>query len=246
MRKGWVAVVMGALMWACGGGGPGLPDDKGPDAKTPDTPALPDGGGEQQEVNTSLWPLTQGSTWTYRIDDPLLGIFEKHVEVLGVMDIPGTSAKAVAVKSTQPHLEELSWQIVHDGVVLRVREEDTKNGQLARVTTWDPLIMKSLDVAQAPGWSRTETVTETIFDGAGNVMDTKQKDFAWGVDEAGVSITTPAGTFEGAVKLRRLRSDKDNYDRSYWLVPGVGKVRETGERTEELIRYEIKAAPAAE
>jgi hypothetical protein len=33
-------------------------------------------------VQARLWPLTTGSTWTYRINDPVRGVFEKQVVVL--------------------------------------------------------------------------------------------------------------------------------------------------------------------
>lgn len=241
MRKAIWAALLGAMFWACGGGG-GLPGG---------TPANDGGGGavippvtDPPASATSLWPLTQGSTWTYRITDPLVAVpFEKKVEVLGVMDVPGTNgAKAVAVRSTQAYIgrEELSWQLVIDGVVLRVREEDWKDGQLVRVTTWDPLTMKSIDAAEATGWTRTETVNESITDGSGNVIDTKQKDFAWTVSATQVAVTTPKGSFDNSVKLQRLRPDKTGWERTYWLVAGIGKVREEGERTEELIDYDVK------
>lgn len=247
MKKMILAAVVGAVCLACGGEG-GLPDGPpsggGPGTSgTPDIPGTP----EPPRAENSLWPLTQGSSWTYRItNDPLRpGEYTKKVEVLGVMEIPGThGAKAVAVKSTQPHLQELSWQLVVDGVVLRVREEDyASDGSLLRVTSWDPLTMKALHAVQTSGWTRDETVNESISDGAGNVVDTKVKDFNWSVQEAAVQVTTPKATFENAVKLRRLRADKAEYERVYWLVPGVGKVREEGERTEELIDFTIAPSP---
>jgi len=212
-----------------------------------DTPR-PDAGvpqHEEQEVTTTLWPLTTGSTWTYRIDDPLWGTFEKQVVVRGPQTVPGTTDAAIAVQSTQQRsdgLEETSWQVVSDGIVFRVREEDRKAGYLVRVMSWAPSVMKGLASEQKAGWSHTATVVETERDGNGTVVDEKQKEFAWVIDEVGATITTAAGTWNNAVKLKRIRNDKEGWERVYWLVPGVGKVYETGERTEELISYEVKSA----
>jgi hypothetical protein len=100
-------------------------------------------------------------------------------------------------------------------------------------------VMKSLAAWQPPGWTRTATVLETVHDGQGNLVSEKEKEFAWTVDEVDVTITTAAGSWDNAVKIRRIRNDKENWERVYWLVPGVGKVFEEGERREELIRFEV-------
>jgi hypothetical protein len=220
------------LVAACGPGG-GLPGP-GTDVGNVDPPE------HEDTTKDSLWPLGAGSTWTYRITDPLKGTFEKTVVVEGMAPVPGSDSNAVAVRSTQPHLEELSYQVVSDGIVFRVREEDRKAGALVRVMTWNPSVMKALAEPKAAGWSNTATVIEVERNGEDQLIDEKEKIFAWTVAGVGETVTTPAGTFSNAVKLRRERSDKDDdLAREYWLVPGVGKVYETGERTEELVRYEI-------
>ena len=189
-----------------------------------------------------LWPLTQGSSWTYQITDAVRGIFQKDVYVSAQSTVPGTNVAATSVISTQPHLEEHSWQTVVDGKVVRLREEDRKSDQLVRVVTWQPaLMMKALAEPKPAGWTDTTTLVETETNLLTGKVEEKEKVYAWTVEALDQSVTTPAGTFSDAIKLRRWRPDKPEWEeRTYWLVPGVGKVREEGERLEELVRYEVK------
>lgn len=235
-----VAVVSAALISGCGPEG-GLPPEAGlPSSEV--TPTAPVPENEVQEAAKSLWPLTAQSRWTYRITDPVRGSFDKTVEVQGeqeLPDMPGTMA--VAVRSSQPHLEELSFQVVNGGIVFRVREQDMKAGQVVRAMTWDPAVMKALSDAQPVGWTQTATVVEVERDAAGSVVKEKEKVFGWTVEAVDQEVTVPAGTFTNAIKLRRERADKDDWERFYWLVPGVGKVLEEGERREELVEYDVKS-----
>ena len=247
-RWRWAALVAVACWVGCGEGGslPGKNETEQPATTTnPDgTVTLPDipteKGPEPKPVEfKSLWPLTRGTRWTYRITDPTRGTFEKQVEVLGEQTVPETSMKAIAVRSLQPHLEELSWQLELNGVVVRLREEDRKAGALARVTTWSPATVKAIAQEQSVGWTFTSDIRELTRLGDGTTED-KDKTYVWHVEAVNETVTTPAGTFTNAIRLKRARGDKENQERTYWLVPGIGKVKEDGERLEELVSYDIK------
>ncbi len=251
-RWGW-ATVVAAMCWVgCGEGG-SLPSG---DSKTPpmtnqdgsvDLPDIPPGTGgetnppgpEQPAPFTSLWPLTTGSTWTYRITDPVRGTFEKRVEVLGEQTVPETSMRAIAVRSSQPHLDELSWQLDVNGVVVRLREEDRKGDTLARVTTWNPATVKSLSTERPLGWRYDSDIRELTRLGDGSTED-KDKTYIWRVEAVNETVVTPAGTFTNVIRIKRERGDKENQVRTYWLAPGIGKVKEDGERLEELVSYDVK------
>jgi hypothetical protein len=251
MRRWRWAALAAAVCWVgCGEGGslPGGKDGTEQPATTnpdgtvtlPDIPAEknPDGETKAPEF-TSLWPLTKGTRWTYRITDPTRGTFEKQVEVLGEQTVPETNMKAIAVRSTQPHLEELSWQLEMNGVVVRLREEDRKAGTLARVTTWSPATVKAIAREQSVGWTFTSDIRELTRLGDGTTED-KDKTYVWHVEAVNETVTTPAGTFTNAIRLKRARGDKENQERTYWLVPGIGKVKEDGERLEVLVSHDIK------
>ena len=227
----WWAVALASMAWACGSD-PAAPGGNVSQPVVPDPPP----------AQHSLWPLTQGSSWTYRITDPVTGTFPKDVTVQGPAQVSDKGASAIAVVSVQPHIEEHSWQIVVDGKVLRLREEDRKNGQPVRDVTWQPsLMMKALSDPKSAGWTETVTLVETERNLLTGAVDEKEKVYAWTVEAVNQTVTTPAGTFTNAIKLKRSRPDKTDWEtRTYWLVPGVGKVREEGERLEELTRYDVK------
>ena len=245
-RWGWATLVALGCWVGCGEGGslPTKTEDQStttnPDG-TVDLPGEPEDP-DVQDPFTSLWPLTRGSTWTYRITDPKKGTFEKRVEVLGEQTVPETLMKATAVRSTQPRLglEELSWQIIDvNGLVVRLREEDREGTTLEEVTTWNPATVKSIAREQPAGWSHTSKIREVTRHGTGEVDD-KEKTYVWRVETVNETVNTPAGTFTNAIRVKRERDDKDGYARTYWLVPGIGKVKEDGERLEELVSYDVK------
>ena len=253
--KRWSCVALVAVgCWVgCGEGGslpegnPQSPSMTNPDgsAALPGVPAEQPGQPKDTEKPlpyTSLWPLTQGSTWRYRITDPGKGTFEKKVEVLGPQTVPQTSTTATAVLSTQPNKEEISWQLeLQGGMVVRLREEDRKAGAVAQSTTWKPATVKSLATEQSQGWKYTSDIRElTVF--ADSSTEDKDKTYIWSVTAVNETVTTPAGTFTNALRLERKRGDKDKPgdNRTYWLVPGIGKVKEDGERLEELVAYDVK------
>jgi hypothetical protein len=147
---------------------------------------------------------------------------------------------AIAVRSLQPHLEERSWQLqLEGGLVVRLREEDLKSGELARVMTWSPATVKSLALTQQQGWTYDSATREVTRLGDGTVEE-KERTYVWSVLGVNETVTVPAGTFTNAIRVRRDRTDKEGKERIYWLVPGIGKVKEEGERLEELISHDIK------
>ncbi len=233
-----VAMAMAmALALGCGPAG-GLPKEGHPVVE----PEVPTDVDPAEASRDTLWPLIEGSRWVYRIESDTDGIFQKEVTVRGEEDIPGTNGgRGIVVTSVQPEREERSWQVFSNGVALRLREEDLRLGQLDQVMTWTPAVTKSLGAIVAPGFVHEEDVRELVRSAAGDVMDDKQKSFRW-VVEAVESISTPAGDFPEALRVRRVRTDKPEWERLYWLVPGVGKVREEGPRTEILVEYVIPPA----
>ncbi|MBX5482163.1 MAG: hypothetical protein IRZ16_10055 [Myxococcaceae bacterium] len=237
MRRSGVtmAALAATLVCACGGPNDALPGGERPGLTDP-------GALNQPGTAGSLCPLTTGSTWTYRITDDVAGTFEKTVSVLGPRAVPGApGVSAVAVENVEPSLSELSFEIVDDeGLVFRIREEDARGGTLARVTRFTPPVVKSLAVPKPAGWQNAGTTTEVEESPSGAVLDTKEKTFVWTVVATDETVTVPAGTFPHALHLRRTRTDKQDYVRDYWLVAGIGKVREDGERLEELVRFEIQ------
>jgi len=233
-----ILAALAAVVWLGGCGGGSLPPG---DGQTPSNPELPGSPVQPSpETSLSLWPLTTGSAWTYRITDPTRGIFDKTVEVLGPQPVPETTNTAILVRSVQPHLEEHSWQLeLQNGTVVRLREEDLKAGAIVRVTTWSPATVKSLAQAQQLDWSYSSTIRELTRQDDG-LVEEKERTYVWRVLAVNETVTVPAGTFTNAIKVQRDRPDKEGKERLYWLVPGIGKVKEDGERLEELVSHDVK------
>ena len=185
----------------------------------------------------TLAPLGTGARWTYRVTDPLRDApFDKVVEVAGPQQIPESSATAILVVDSEPTQEERAWLVERNGLVLRAREEDWRAGALVRKTTWTPEAPKTL-AADAPlGWTHRETVSESEWHASDGLTAVKDQIYEFTVVGTNVQVTVPAGTFT-CLKVTRVRLDKPGTDRTYWLAPDVGKVREEGERTEELVEY---------
>jgi hypothetical protein len=238
---GWGILASAALTFGCGDGGsiptgePGGNPSTGTPTTTSGTPSTTPG-----QTASSLWPLTTGSTWTYRITDDINGIFDKRVEVKGVQEIPEGGGQGILVSNDEPTLSELSWQREADGIVVRIREEDRRNADLLRVSTWAPGTVKAVSVSQVEGWVHSATVHELIRDSTGGTLEDRDKTYVWRVVGVNVTVSTPAGTFQNALKVERDRPDKTGKLRTYWLVPGIGKVREEGERLEELVTFDVK------
>ncbi|WP_164017342.1 hypothetical protein [Pyxidicoccus trucidator] len=266
MTRSWVAALAaGWVLVACGGGGSlppgdgqqspiGNPDgsiDLPGDAVDPDdqNPDDQDTGDE-----TSLWPMTTGSRWVYDIKDPVHGEFQKTVTVLGPREVPETQGKmtAVLMHSRQDRslsgvvYEEYSWQLeLTNGLVVRLREEDHKDGDRVRTTTWSPATVKSMArVPETLPWSYQSAVLEQTVLGDGTKEDSDPT-YNWRVVEKGLTLQTKAGTFTDVIKVQRDKLNdagevKQDKVRIYWLAPGVGKIREEGERIEELSSYDVK------
>jgi hypothetical protein len=66
---------------------------------------------------------------------------------------------------------------------------------------------------------------------------------AWTVVNPDEKITVSGKTYEHAVHMTKVSGNGSGEAKHYWYVRGIGKVRETGGQTEELISYQVEAAP---
>jgi hypothetical protein len=235
MKKAILGALMAMVLAGCGGPGiKGGPDEDGVIVDPPPPPV--------RTEEPTLWPLTVGTVWSYKITDDKKGVFTKRVEVMGkkTVDVPGVgSIEATHVRSEQPSRVEHSYQLDSNGVVMRVLEEDFVEGALEKATWWKPSTVKSLSARREASWEYKVQVSETQKKADGT-QKTQQETYTW-IVLGEESVTVPAGTFT-ALKVRRERTFEDTEAkvRTYWLVPGIGKVREDGERLEELTGADIK------
>ena len=217
---------------ACGG------DDGG-------VPLGPDGGTTGCEVPTAmrLHPLVVGASWTYSISEPDTPARSKTSTIEALEEVGGRKpAGTIAYRQRTEKLDgvTLSWNEDRCTSVVRHRE---RNYDLANVEESDQYYQPSklrLDEARAPGATWTMTYTELEVNPATGQTIVITKDEMWTVVSTSEVVTVPAGTFT-TMHTRKVTSGAAEKD--YWWAAGVGKVKETGEQTEELTAYTIPGSP---
>lgn len=236
----WSAfVLVAALAAACGTEDPGEPSD--PVGSTGGTGAG-GGGGSTPDPEGALLPWKPGNTWTYRVT--VDGQVSEKVTTVGEEELVG---------GTGPHAADLanhvvtmkrngldrteSWQARVGDRVLRYRELSFRasDGALELEEHWDPYKIHIDGTAEhmvaGAQWAETYAETKTMAP-AGTPITSTVTD-TWAVESVDLSVTVPAGTFQ-AVVFRKLPTEK-----LYFYVPGIGKVKELGGQTEELVSYDL-------
>jgi hypothetical protein len=152
---------------------------------------------------------------------------------------PHAADSAFKVVTKKGKLDQtISWQFLDGERVLRYREQSfhESTGELEQEEHWDPykLHFDGSDAHTAEGGTWLESYDETKIPVA-KPAETKTERDRWIVDSPSEEITVPAGTFKAVVVQKAGGGDI----KTYWYVRGVGKVKETGGQTEELVSYEV-------
>jgi len=189
-----------------------------------------------------ILPFKEGNTWTYKVTGD--GEVSNKVTTIGAAEAVGgtgphaaaTAFKVVTKKGATD--QTLSWQAVDGERVVRYREQafHEGTGELEEEEHWDPakLHIDGSPAHTAAGASWLESYQETKLP-VGKPASTETARDRWTVDAVDQVITVPAGTFRAIVFIKAGGSTL----KTYWYVPGVGKVKETGGQTEELVSYKV-------
>jgi hypothetical protein len=207
-------------------------------------PGAENGDSDAGPRTERLFPFQTGNTWTYRVTGAD-GVTSK-VHTIGEQEaVGGTGPNAaelafrvVTTKGTDGTDETVSWQVALGDRVVRYREQafSAGSGALELEEHWAPhklRVPESADQTRA-GASFLEEYSETKLP-VGGAPTTSIVGERWDVLSENESVTVPAGTFEAVV----LRKSGGQAQKSYWYAPGVGKVKETGSQTEELVSYDL-------
>lgn len=224
-----VTLLAGAVAAGCGGNEPAGKSDGG---------MLAPG---------SLLPIKEGNSWTYRVTDGA-GVTTMKTQTVMAKELVG---------GTGPHKDVMAWKMVtkkHMGMATTVDETDSwqalvgtqvvryrelayhaTTGAVEQEEYWQP---PKLRVDEDParmkmGVEWLEIYQETKLPVSGTAATAEQRDL-WTVESASQSITLAGQTFNALVLRKIAGTTKD-----YWFVPGVGKVKETGDQTEELMSYQV-------
>jgi hypothetical protein len=215
-----VASAIAAALTGCGGEDPG---SNGGSSKGP------------------LLPWAEGNSWTYDVTDAM-GVKTQKVTTVGAAEPVGGSGPNAALMAFKIVTEKgvmdetISWQGVVGDKVVRYREQafGATSGMLSLEEHWDPYKLHVDGSAErtAAGVSWLEIYEETkITNGSPITAEARDR---WTVISASERVEVPAGTFDAVVLQKVGGSSK-----TYWYVRGVGKVKETGGQTEELVDYTV-------
>ena len=191
-----------------------------------------------------ILPWSVGNSWTYRVTDSD-GVSTKVTEIDSESRVDGSGPhademayKVVTLKADGTD-QTVSWQAPEGDKVIRFREQSfAKNTDtLTLEEHWDPY---KLHVDGSPEHTRAEatwleTYDETKLPVGGAQRTTQERD-RWTVDQPDASVTVPAGTFDHCIVFTKAGG---NDLKTYWYVRGIGKIKETGGQTEELLSYEV-------
>lgn len=192
-----------------------------------------------------------GNSWTYRVTDPTKGVsmkvntIDKMEPVGGKFPMPmQASALLTTKKGKGDAVDTQTWQNLVDGVVVRYREVNFKSSGGMSVPNEEVIYQPSklrLDGTDAHtklGASWTDVYSETRYPLPTGAPTTKMHADKWSVVAVDESVTVPKGTFK-CLHLLHV-ADTTGERKEYWFARGVGKVKEKGAQTEELVELSVR------
>ncbi len=200
--------------------------------------------GGASKADGALLPMAEGNSWSYQVTED--GVVTTKTTTVGALEAVGGSGphkdeqafKVTTMKKDGTDKTE-SWQYAEAERVLRYRElsYSASTGELSLEEHWDPDKLHVDWTAEhtAEGASWLEIYEETKLPTGGTESTAESRD-RWTVQEVGAEITVPAGTFDDAIVFTKAGGSTS---KTYWYVPGVGKVKESGGQVEELTDWEV-------
>jgi hypothetical protein len=182
-------------------------------------------------------PLAVGATWTWTGADSRSGssgMVSSTVEALDALTGSKAGISAFRVHDSTLSGSVVNWQQDTGTSVVRHREQflDT-SGALTSDHVYTPSKLR-LDESAAHttvGATWTETFTDASVSTASITVH-------WTVDAVDESVTVPAGTFK-CLRVHSVESGSLGYDSTFWYARNVGKVKESGTETRNLVGYSI-------
>jgi hypothetical protein len=197
----------------------------------------------EESVSDSLepmFPLQEGNRWTYRVTHRD-GVSTKVNEVGALEEVGGTGPRAdhraFKVSTTRDDmLQTVTWREEVGESVVRYRELSLgPAGDVITEKHWMPhkVHIDGTMERREVGATWIESYEETRIEGG--VTTTETVEDTWFIDAIDAPVTVPAGTFHAIIYQRSdVRTLK-----TYWYVPGIGKIKEAGGQTEELVSFDV-------
>ncbi len=189
-------------------------------------------------ANPALIPMGLGHHWTYRVTSSDGQVTVKEQTVTGtVASSRGTAFVVLTEKRNSKGTRAV--QVVEEGRLLRLSEETLEGTLVEARLQFEPYDLRIDSSKINLGDTYEDAHQENVLDASGNILETLPIRQVFTVEATGELVSVPAGTFE-CVKIRR--KDEDGGEKLFWYAPGLGKVKEAGGQTEELVRADIPAS----
>jgi hypothetical protein len=232
--RGLLALLAGAsLLVGCGGSDPG---DSGP------------GVVEQGP----LLPFKTGNLWTYRVTEASI-VTDKTTTIGGLVAIGGTGPHAsemafnvITRKGTDLSDQTESWQAPSPESPERfVRYREISYGATSQMpkleTYWDPSKLhidgRAEILKNGFTWREEYQEGKIPYDGTAAIPLGPESD-TWTVVSVDATVTAAEKEYQHTVHFQKVSSTGATKD--YWYKPNVGKIKETGTQTEELVSFSLK------
>lgn len=196
-----------------------------------------------------LLPFKEGNQWTYRVSDGTT-VTDKTTTIGALEVIGGTGPhaadmayKVVTRKGADLADQTESWQAPSADSSDRIeRFREISYGATTQMpkldTYWDPSklhIDGREEVLFVPNtWLETYDETKIPYDG-GPTTTATQSD-RWSIISLDESVVAAGKTYDHAVHFRKFSTAA----KDYWYLRGVGKLKETGTQTEELVSFSLQ------
>jgi len=192
----------------------------------------------------AMLPWNVGNSWTFAVNDE--GVVSTKVTTIGDLEPVGGTGPNAAVQANKVITakgvmdQTISWQAPDGDNVVRYREQSfsASTGDLELEEYWEPskLHIDGTAAHRVTGATWLQVYQETKLP-VGGTPETHEAHDRWDVLSACESVTVPAGTFT-AIYLQKV-SATGGSTKTYWYVPGIGKVKESGGQLEELVSYSL-------
>jgi hypothetical protein len=221
-------------------------------------PTVADGGGSVGgdagsacDSDGPLLPMAVGNRWTYRMTHPMNDVSMKTnmVDKMELVGGTGPNANKMAFHVVTSKLTGLmtdtteSWQgVLADDTVVRYRELAYAAGtmQMNLEEFWDPYKLRvdgsAAHIVKGATWNEMYGETKIA---KGVTAPVAARNDGWVVDDVDVPCGPVNGEMLSCIKMRKTR-DGAMTGKTYWYARCVGKVREEGIGTEELVDYTVK------
>jgi hypothetical protein len=200
-------------------------------------PGVPNTDAAMPATSGRYIPLSVGATWTWSGSDSRSGssgTSSSTVEALDTLTGPKSGISAFRVHDSTLGGSVINWQQDTGTSVVRHKEDfyDTSGSLMSdHIYTPSKLRLDESTAHIAMGATWTETFTDTS-------TTTATINVQWTVEAVDEMVTVPAGTFS-CLRVHSVESGSLGYDSTFWYARNVGKVKETGTETRNLVGYSI-------